>query len=140
MSPVAKQMMLNTAVAEHVIKQITLIGISVQIQLACNKSVALFSHLPNLSAFSNDDICLSVCATKRKPVSWLAELGEMSCLCSSNECTTTQVRHFSSFVGSSSVVQPLMLFVHPRVYCSLNVQVPGSSAAHHYQSCTCFIN
>ena len=74
MSPVAKQMMLNTAVAEHVIKQITFIGISVRIQLARNESVALFCHLPNHSAFSNDDICLSVCATQRKPVSWLAKM------------------------------------------------------------------
>ena len=64
MSPVAKQIMLNTAVAEHVIKQITILSISVRIQLACNESIPLFSHFPNLSAFSNDDICLSVCATQ----------------------------------------------------------------------------
>ena len=82
MSPVAKQMMLNTAVAEHVIKQITFIGISVRFQLVCNESVPLFSDLPNLSAFSNDDICLSVCASQRKPVSWLAK---MTCLCNSND-------------------------------------------------------
>lgn len=99
MSPVAKQMMLNIAVAEHIIKQMTFIGISVQIQLASNEPVALFSHLPNLSAFSNDDVCLSSCATQRKPVSWLAELGKMTSLCSSNACTTTQVWHLVTLLA-----------------------------------------
>ena len=57
--------MLNTVVAKHDIKQMSFIGISIQIQLAMVGSVALFYSLPNFSAFSND--------TQRKPVSWLTK-------------------------------------------------------------------
>ena len=49
--------MLNTVVAKHDIKQMSFIGISIQIQLAMVGSVALFYSLPNFSALRNG-ICL----------------------------------------------------------------------------------
>jgi len=80
------------------------IAISVQIQLANNGWISsIIQALPNLSAFSNDGICLSSCATQKICVSWLVEWGKMICLCSSCQHVYAGLA-FSNFAGSFSVV------------------------------------
>ena len=86
MSLVTEQMMLSTVVAKHDIKQMSFIGISIQIQLAMVGSVALFYSLPNFPALA---VIFVLCNSKKV----YTLVSQMVCLCSSHAQMNSQVWH-----------------------------------------------
>ena len=78
--------MLNTVVVKHDIKEMSCIGISIQIQLAMVGSVALFYSLPNFSALA---MIFVLCNSKKA----CKLFSQMISVCSLHAHLNTQVCH-----------------------------------------------
>ena len=82
MSLVTEQMMLNTVVAKHDNKEMSFIGISIQIQLA----MVCFTHY---QTFQLSAMVFVLCNSKKA----YKLVSQMICLCSSHAHMNTQVWH-----------------------------------------------